>query len=62
VEKCCPVKEDNACRKVEISVQSSPLAGKSTIFRPQYIYGDNTNKRSNIDWFVGKFRGVIEEL
>lgn len=54
VEKCCPVKEDNACRKVEISVQSSPLAGKSTIFRPQYIYGDNTNKRSNIDWFVDR--------
>ena len=49
-EACCPVKEDNACRQVEMSVQASPLGAKSTIFRPQYIYGDNTNKRSNVDW------------
>jgi hypothetical protein len=23
-------------------------------FRPQYIYGDNTNKRINVDWFVDR--------
>jgi nucleoside-diphosphate-sugar epimerase len=55
---CCesttPVKEDNACREVEVALFDGPLADKITIFRPQYIYGDNTNKRSNVDWFVDR--------
>lgn len=55
---CCesttPVKEDNACREVEVALFDGPLADKTTIFRPQYIYGDNTNKRSNVDWFVDR--------
>jgi len=27
---------------------------KWTSLRPQYIYGDNTNKRINVDWFVDR--------
>ena len=49
-----PVKDDNACRQVEVALQGSPKADKVTIFRPQYIYGENTNKRSNVDWFVDR--------
>jgi|TARA_A100001015_G_scaffold139666_1_gene154860 nucleoside-diphosphate-sugar epimerase len=54
LEASTPVKDDNACRQVEVALQSSPIADKVTIFRPQYIYGDNTNKRSNVDWFVDR--------
>jgi nucleoside-diphosphate-sugar epimerase len=46
------VKADNACRVVEefLVSQSKPFAS----FRPQYIYGANTNKRSNLDWFFDR--------
>lgn len=54
VEASTPVKDDNACRQVEVALQGSAVADKVTIFRPQYIYGDNTNKRSNVDWFVDR--------
>ena len=27
---------------------------KWTTLRPQYIYGENTNKRINVDWFVDR--------
>lgn len=54
VEASTPVKDDNACRQVEVALMGSSVADKVTIFRPQYIYGDNTNKRSNVDWFVDR--------
>ena len=59
VESSTPVKEDNACRQVEVALLESSMADKVTVFRPQYIYGDNTNKRSNVDWFVDRIiRGM----
>ena len=43
------VKADNECRIMEEFIASSGVSWNS--FRPQYIYGSNTNKRSNIDWY-----------
>jgi len=46
------VKADNECRVVEEHVAASGATWTS--FRPQYIYGPNTNKRSNLDWFLDR--------
>lgn len=46
------VKADNECRVVEEFIASSGVTWTS--FRPQYIYGSNTNKRSNLDWFLDR--------
>jgi nucleoside-diphosphate-sugar epimerase len=54
VEDVTSVTEDNACRQVEVALLNSAAAEKVTIFRPQYIYGANTNKRSNLDWFLDR--------
>jgi nucleoside-diphosphate-sugar epimerase len=54
VEDVTTVKEDNACRQVEVALLDSVAAEKVTIFRPQYIYGANTNKRSILDWFFDR--------
>ena len=52
VEATCEVKADNECRIIEQFLIDS---GKIyTSFRPQYIYGDNTNKRGNLDWFFDR--------
>jgi nucleoside-diphosphate-sugar epimerase len=52
VEATCEVKPDNECRIIEQFLIDS---GKIyTSFRPQYIYGDNTNKRGNLDWFFDR--------
>jgi len=59
-EACCKVKDDNDCRKVEVALlNDSAMKDKTTIFRPQYIYGSNTNKRGNIDYFTDRIsRGI----
>ena len=46
------VKPDNDCRKVEEAYFASSSSVSS--FRPQYIYGENTNKRGNLDWFLDR--------
>lgn len=58
-EACCKVKEDNECRTVEVALFNGKMKDKAVSFRPQYIYGDKTNKRGNIDFFVDRIaRGV----
>jgi nucleoside-diphosphate-sugar epimerase len=52
LEKDGETKDDNDCRIVEKYLESQDI--KWTSFRPQYIYGDHTNKRSNVDWFVDR--------
>jgi nucleoside-diphosphate-sugar epimerase len=52
LEKDGETKDDNDCRIVEKFLESQDI--KWTSFRPQYIYGDHTNKRSNVDWFVDR--------
>lgn len=46
------VKADNECRIIEQFIASSGVSWTS--LRPQYIYGTNTNKRSNLDWFLDR--------
>jgi len=59
MEACCKVKEDNDCRKVEVALDDSAMKGRNLSFRPQYIYGKNTNKRGNIDYFIDRIvRGL----
>jgi nucleoside-diphosphate-sugar epimerase len=52
MEACCSTKDDNECRIIEKYLESQDMPWTS--FRPQYIYGDNTNKRINVDWFVDR--------
>lgn len=52
MEACCSTKDDNECRMIEKYLESQDMPWTS--FRPQYIYGDNTNKRINVDWFVDR--------
>ncbi len=49
------VKSDNACRVIEeyLSSDASGTVPFSS-FRPQYIYGTNTNKRGNLDYFYDR--------
>ena len=49
------VKNDNACRIIE-EYLSSDASGTIPFssFRPQYIYGTNTNKRGNLDYFYDR--------
>eukprot|EP01041_Mallomonas_annulata_P006981 gene6981-14188_t len=47
------VKADNDCRVIEKFIESSGVT-TWTSFRPQYIYGSNTDKRGNIDWFFNR--------
>lgn len=46
------VKADNECRVIEEFIASTGVSWTS--LRPQYIYGTNTNKRSNVDWFLDR--------
>ena len=52
IEATCEVKPDNECRIIEQLLIDSNA--KYTSFRPQYIYGENTNKRGNLDWFFDR--------
>jgi hypothetical protein len=45
-------KDDNECRMLEKYLESQDI--NWTSLRPQYIYGENTNKRVNVDWFVDR--------
>ena len=45
-------KDDNECRMLEAFLETQDIAWAS--MRPQYIYGDHTNKRINVDWFVDR--------
>ena len=45
-------KDDNECRMLEAFLETQDIAWTS--MRPQYIYGDHTNKRINVDWFVDR--------
>lgn len=51
------VKADNECRIVEEFVESAGVSWTS--FRPQYIYGSSTNKRSNLDWFLDRITNKV---
>lgn len=49
------VKADNACRVVEEFLSSDKSGAiPFSSFRPQYIYGTNTNKRGNLDYFYDR--------